>query len=579
MDVFKINNSVELKAQETNSNSQIMLMNKQITSKQDDSPLMKTMYPIYLYKPPFGYPRNVNVVFLRELAKNPYVFAVIKAITDQASETKWEIKPKEDIEMTPELKESQKYITEFFKNPNSDNESFSQLLRKVISDILVLDSGCFVKIYNRKKELLQLRAIDGGAMLKNPDNKGSMFEREDIIFDDGYFGMGAGKGFEQKKNVYKVALDRYESYGYTDQAAYYQFAYGVNYSVPIPYGKKEIIYMMENPASETVYSRGSALQSSVDVTLNLIYSSKASLDLFLNANIPNGIIQLAGAGQEDAVAFQEAFYNQQYSGVDEYGFQRKVNGRLPVVGNPDVKFVPLQFKTNESEMLQIQGWYTKVLWMCFGVNSSEMGFTAGDSKATDQSQSKVAARKAVKPRLSLIANYLNDQVLPELPFGDLFEFCFDEYDIEEDGKKWDLYKVKIDSGVMSPEMVARKEGIDVDELKKDMAERQESMQENSNNEDGNEDNNEDMKKEDKKDDKPEVKSTYDFGENLVITGKNKEDLLKQAVDLCEQESEPEMKANPKIKEFPKSTATELVMSEFEKEYNEMIKTSVDKILK
>lgn len=645
-DIFNINKNPEMKAQPQNNNSQVLLMNNKREIDSNEG-LLKTMYPIYLYKPPFGYPRNVNVVFLRELAKNPYVFAVIKAITDQAAETKWEIKPKDDVEMTEELEKSKKYITEFFKNPNSENESFAQLLRKIINDILVLDSGCFVKVYNIKKELVQLRVLDGGAILKNPDPRFGLSKRESIIFDDGYFDIGAGKGFDQQKKVYKAALDQYESYGYTDQAAYFQFAYGVNYSVPIPYGKDEIIYIMENPASETVYSRGSALQSSIDITLNLIYSSKASLDLFLNANIPNGIIQLAEAQQEDTQAFQDAFYNQQYSGVDEYGFQRKVNGRLPVVGNPNVNFIPLQFKTNESEVLQIQEWFTKVLWMCFGVNASEMGFTQGDSRATDQSQSKVAARKAVKPRLSLVANYLNDQILPELPMGDLFEFCFDEYDIEEDRKKWDLYKVKIDSGAMSPEMVARKEGIDVDELKKDMAERQQAMAENT------EYDNNSQKKEDKKNNetevksdykhfkltsiydnkdliditrksKPytEVKSTYDFGENIVITGKNKEDLLRQAVELCEnekkeqeqedteqeeestgpdkplkeivyegareyneeietavgQEEEPEMKAN-KFKEFPKKTATESVMVEFEKEYNEMVKTAINKIVK
>ncbi len=125
------------------------------------------------------------------------------------------------------------------------------------------------------------------------------------------------------------------------------------------------------------------VQSAVDITLNLIYSSKASLDLFLNANIPSGIIQLAEAMQEDTQAFQDGLYNQQYSGYNEYGFQRKINGRIPVVGNPNVNFVPLNFKNSETQLLEIQQWFTKVLWMCFGSNSSEMGFTAGDSRATD----------------------------------------------------------------------------------------------------------------------------------------------------------------------------------------------------
>ena len=499
------------------SNNTLMSINNTVEKNQGDG-LLKTMYPIYLYKPPFGYPRNVNVVFLRQLAKNPYVYSVIKAIMDQAAEAKWDIKPKKGTEMTDELEKERLFITEFFKNPNSDFESFSQLLRKVIRDLLVLDSGVFVKVFNLKKTLVQLRAIDGGAILKNPDRHGSIANRKDVIFGDGYFGMGAGVGHKTKVEPYRLALDRYNSYGYNQDAAYFQFAYGMNYSVPIPYGKKELIYMMENPSTEIVYSEGSALQSSIDVVLNLIYSNKATLDTFLNSNIPTGIIQLAEAGQEDADSFQNKLHMQQYSGYDEYGYQRKINGKLPVVGNPTVNFIPLNFNNKDTQLLEINQWYTKVLWACFSSNADEMGFTEDSNKAVSQSQTKAAARKAVMPRLSLVANHLNDQVLPEFPSGDLFEFVFDTYDIDEDIKKWVLYESKIRMGVMTPEMVAEKEGIDVAELKQYLDER--AARDNQNNQEKGNNDSKDPKlekkpqKDDKESKKTEVKSTYEFPDKI-----------------------------------------------------------------
>ena len=448
---------------ETKSNSQILMTNQEVESLHTKDPIRKTFFPNYLYKPPFGYPRNVNVVFLRELAKNPYVFSVIKAITDQAAEAEWEIVCKEGVEVSDQIQKDINFNKEWFANPNSDNESFSQLLRKIIPDILVLDSGCFVKVYNKKGDLVELRAIDGGAILKNPDRHGSLSSRTDVILDDAYFGMGAGKGYDVQKQVYKKALEQYNNYGYTEQAAYFQFTYGINYSIPIPYGKKEIIYMMENPASETVYSRSAALESAVDITLNLIYSSKASLDLFLNANIPTGIIQLAEASNEDTQAFQDMFYNKQYSGYDEYGFQRKINGKMPVVGNPNVNFIPLSFKSNESEILQVQQWFTKVLWSCFGVTADEMGFTETSNKAVSEQQTKANARKAVQPRLDLVSAYINDQIMPELRSGNLLEFRFKKHDIEEENKKWEMYERKINMGVLSPKQVAEIEGIDYEE--------------------------------------------------------------------------------------------------------------------
>ena len=160
MDLFNISdyNHFGLNV-ETKSASSIIAINKGISNRQNDDPLLKTYYPIYLYKPPFGYPRNMNVVFLRELARNPYVFSVIKAITDQAASTKWNVVPKKNIDLTlplekiqeeygieidlkwmkelglKTLEDVQQYIEEFFHNPNSDYEGFSQLLRKVIPDI------------------------------------------------------------------------------------------------------------------------------------------------------------------------------------------------------------------------------------------------------------------------------------------------------------------------------------------------------------------------------------------------------------------------------------------------------------
>jgi phage portal protein BeeE len=550
-DVFNLN-PIQLKAETKTSNNSILVSNQMIESRQGEG-LLKTTYPIYLYKPPFGYPRNVNVVFLRELAKNPYVFAVIKAITDQAAETKWEIKLKEGVEMTPELEEAQKFITEFFKNPNSDNESFAQLLRKIIPDLLVLDSAVLNKVYNKNGDLVQLRAVDGAAILKNPDQYGSLYNRADYIDAEGYFGIGSNSSNAVKPSkTYKLAVDQYSAYGYNEEAAYFQFAYGINYSVPIPFGKKEIIYMMENPSTETVYSRGSALQSAIDITLNLIYSSKASLDLFLNANIPSGIIQLAEAGQDDVDIFQKKLYNQQYSGFDEYGFQRKINGKLPVVGNPNVSFVPLNFNNKDNQLLEIQQWFTKVLWSCMGITASEMGFTQGDSRATDESQAKVSAKKAVKPRLSLIGNYLNDQIMPELPNGDLFEFSFDEYDIDQEIKKWQLYQTKITTGVVTAEQIADIEGIDY--VKQDSRDRFTEEEEKPQQEEkslttdsGGQgitdtplvpvEHTKKKKKEKIQDTTNELKSAYDLGNKFVITGDSKEELLKQAIEFIENNKE------------------------------------------
>ena len=61
-------------------------------NKTQDTSIFKAYIPQFLYKPPYGYPRKVNTVYLKSLAKNPYIFSVIKTLCDEVVSKKWEIK-------------------------------------------------------------------------------------------------------------------------------------------------------------------------------------------------------------------------------------------------------------------------------------------------------------------------------------------------------------------------------------------------------------------------------------------------------------------------------------------------------
>jgi len=74
------------------------------------------------------------------------------------------------------------------------------------------------------------------------------------------------------------------------------------------------------------------------------------------------------------------------------------------------------------------------------------------------------AKKAVRPILNLISERINMEILPEFGLTD-YEFKWDDYDLDEDIKRHELYKLQIDMGIKTPEMVAEEEHIDVAELK------------------------------------------------------------------------------------------------------------------
>ena len=104
----------------------------------------KAYIPNFLYKPPFGYPRPDNVVLERELSKNGYVYSVIKTLCDEAASTAYDIVAKKGVVMTPELEEKRQKILKFFMNPNSNKESFKQLIRMIVKDVYEVDAGVFV---------------------------------------------------------------------------------------------------------------------------------------------------------------------------------------------------------------------------------------------------------------------------------------------------------------------------------------------------------------------------------------------------------------------------------------------------
>ena len=135
--------------------------------------------PQFLYKPPFGYPRYLDIPNLRRLAATPFVDMCITTIVDEVCSIKWDIVPKDEEEGA--VDSHIQHVKALFENPNTNKESFEKIHRRVIRDILEVDAGIINKVFNRKGELVELVAKDGGTFTKNPDPYGMFTNRDDII--------------------------------------------------------------------------------------------------------------------------------------------------------------------------------------------------------------------------------------------------------------------------------------------------------------------------------------------------------------------------------------------------------------
>jgi len=258
--------------------------------------IMKAYIPEFLYKPPFGYPRKENLPLVRQLAKNPYVFSVIKTLADEASSTAYNIVFKKDVEPTPAMEEVRLQILKFLDNPNQNKESFSHLIRAVVKDIAEVDSGVWVKIFNKKGEFVEMFARDGASFLKNPDIYGYLGNRADYIepININYATTPESPDWQTTLHQYQLA--------YKDVAAYFQ--YGTTaMALPVPFGRKEIVYMMQNPRTDSIYGL-SPIQILADIIQSLVYGANYNLDFYMNNNMPEGVGTILGADKGQLTAFR-----------------------------------------------------------------------------------------------------------------------------------------------------------------------------------------------------------------------------------------------------------------------------------
>ena len=282
--------------------------------------------------------------------------------------------------------------------------------------------------------------------------------------------------------------------------------------MPIPYGKREVIYMMDNPRADSVYGV-SPIQILADIILTLVFGANYNLDFYNNSNMPEGVLQLIGAQAGELKAFKKRFENPFREKDPVTGFMRKVGFKMPIT-NRDFKFTTFQLPAREMQILEQQSWFTKIVWMCFGISADDMGFTEDSNKAVSQSQSKKFAKKASRPILQIIRGRIDQEIIPEFDTDEL-QFVWDTFDIDEALKKATLHETQIRMGVKTAEMVAEEWDVNVEELKKQKEENAQNEIEKEKqmidiNNPESEDPKEKEDKEDKNPKKPELKAKDPF---------------------------------------------------------------------
>lgn len=415
----------------------------------------KAYIPNFFYKPPFGYPRYKNLNYFRKLAASIYVDMCETAIIDEVCSVDWQIVAEDKAGNEIEGKEKEVEIVEsFFKNPNTNKESWETIVRMMLADLLELNSGIMVKTFNSFGKFVEIVARDGAAFTKNPDMYGMYTNRADLLLVKDIFEDQEGPiGTPSNNLMLGGAMTGDQA---KEDAAYFQ--YGNNTAAkPTPFGKREIVWFEKKVRTDDLYGR-SSMEVLAKTVQTLIYAVESQLEYFSDNSIPPGVLGLDGMSSQDIKAFGTQWTQSQMK-QDDNGGWKKAFHKLPMV-NKAPKFERLSFTNQELELIESQKWWSKMVWGAFGITATELGFTEESSGSGNQIvQSSIAKKRIILPLLNLIAYHVNTEIIPEFGFEDI-KYKYKIFDVDEETKKSNLYKTWIDSKFKTINEIRNSEGLD-----------------------------------------------------------------------------------------------------------------------
>jgi phage portal protein BeeE len=371
----------------------------------------------------FGQPRRVDTNELRQFSQTFWVAACVKTLVDEISTLEWDILPKDDVDYGS-VQEKAKEIKDFLKYPNKNRESFNTIMRALLKDLLELDAGTLVKVFDIDSyDFTQLEPKSGSPLLKPLGQRRltEIYARDGASF-----------------------LKETDKFGYVN--GYWQYSYQIP-AHPMWFNRDEICYIMENPRSMSTYGFART-QAVLDIVKSLHYSTLYNKKFFEESAMPDGALGLKDTNEAEMKAFRDSWEREFRAQPHKF-----------VVINKEIDWKPFSLSNKEMQFLESQNAYIKWIITMFGLTPSELGITDDVNRATSATQSEVTKRRGVRPFLKLIESYINSDIIPEFNTEDvIFQFIYD--DPAEKTQRLNNWKLEIEMGIKTPNEVRREMGME-----------------------------------------------------------------------------------------------------------------------
>lgn len=304
--------------------------------------------PEWVSSPMMGSPRHINFIELEEYEEDVTVQAAINYIIDSVATSNWAIIPDEDmVDEDEETLPDPADAIAFFK-AGKWKESFETVLRGVIADTLLYDSGVIVLTfpefcYNDDKTLkttgiapLSLRARDGRSFIKQVTMHGDIMK-------------------------------------------FWQYSFLHTATKPVEFDEAEIIYVQERPSTRSPYgtSKLEVIKNVADLMMAVQVGHRSEQE---NALQIGGVISHSDITDTGKLKRLSEMYNATLKG------EKNKKRWLTTGGNVDVK--PINANVSDDSWISGSEFYQQQILAVFKVPKTVLGITSSDTnRATAIAQS------------------------------------------------------------------------------------------------------------------------------------------------------------------------------------------------
>jgi SPP1 gp7 family putative phage head morphogenesis protein len=351
------------------------------------------------------------------------VSACVKTLMDEIASLDWDIVAKDGFEYEW-VADDIKAVKGFLSVPNKNGEPFAALLRALLKDILEIDAGVIVKVFDLSSyDFDELEPKSGAPVLKP---KGERRMTELYVRDGASF------------------LKEIDKFGF--EKGFWQYSYQIP-AHPMWFDRDEVVYISEHNRSMSCYGYART-QAVLDIVKSLHYSTLYNKRFFEESPIPDGALSVLDTNESEMRNFM-SYWNNEF----------KAQPHKVAIINKDLKWQPFAVSQRELEFLETQKWYFNIIISAFGLSPSELGITDDLNRATSATQSELVKRKGIRPFLKLLESYINCGVVSEFGFeGVEFQFIYD--DPAEKNARLNNYQLELSMGIKTINEVREEQGLE-----------------------------------------------------------------------------------------------------------------------